>query len=121
MHSATQKVKDMASTAKEKLKQCTSKAEEKAETATAHTRLGKEIAHERGKAREAEAKDRRCDLSAFRDRRFCISNDWNSQSFVLDNRHCESHVSNNGHSSCRREVSLISESTESCMTGVLPT
>ncbi|KAH0862802.1 hypothetical protein Bca4012_092763 [Brassica carinata] len=56
MQSAKQKLSDLASTAKKKMVICRAKAEEKAEKARAQTKEEKKVAHERRKAREAEAK-----------------------------------------------------------------
>lgn len=56
MHAAKEKVSNIASAAKEKVKMCTARGEEKAEMATARTAEERAIAHERRKAKEAEAK-----------------------------------------------------------------
>ncbi|KAL6979847.1 hypothetical protein U1Q18_021504 [Sarracenia purpurea var. burkii] len=55
MHSAKEKLSNVASAAKEHVDIYKAKAEEKAEKATARTKGDKEVAHERRKAKEAEA------------------------------------------------------------------
>ncbi|KAF5477752.1 hypothetical protein F2P56_004368 [Juglans regia] len=56
MHSAKEKLSNVASAAKEHVNICTAKVEEKAEKAAARTEKEKKIAVERRKAKEAEAK-----------------------------------------------------------------
>ncbi|PIA39890.1 hypothetical protein AQUCO_02600383v1 [Aquilegia coerulea] len=56
METVKEKVSNAAAVAKEKAKLYEAKVQEKAETATAKTREEKELAHERRKAKEAEAK-----------------------------------------------------------------
>ncbi|XP_047983743.1 late embryogenesis abundant protein 6 [Salvia hispanica] len=56
MQSAKQKAADAAAVAKEHVEILRAKAQEKAEKAAAPTKEGREIAHERRKVKEAEAK-----------------------------------------------------------------
>ncbi|TKY55563.1 seed maturation protein [Spatholobus suberectus] len=56
MQSSKEKLRNMASAAKEHVDIYKAKIDEKAEKATARTEEGKVIAHERAKAKEAEAK-----------------------------------------------------------------
>ncbi|CAM8982966.1 unnamed protein product [Rhodiola kirilowii] len=56
MHSAKEKVSNMESVTKEKVKMCAAKGEENAEMTTAMTSEERAIAHERRKAKEAQAK-----------------------------------------------------------------
>nr|XP_043630811.1 late embryogenesis abundant protein 18 [Erigeron canadensis] len=56
MHSVKEKVSNAASAAKAHVESYKAKMEEKAEKATARTEEEKEIAHQRRKAKEAEAK-----------------------------------------------------------------
>ncbi|KAJ9536869.1 hypothetical protein OSB04_029602 [Centaurea solstitialis] len=56
MHSVKEKVSNAASSAKAHVETYKAKLEEKAENATARTHEEKEIAHQRRKAKEAEAK-----------------------------------------------------------------
>ncbi|OMO77256.1 Late Embryogenesis Abundant protein [Corchorus capsularis] len=55
MQTVKEKISNMASSAKEHMKICTAKAEEKMEKSTARTEEEKRIAHERRKAKEAQA------------------------------------------------------------------
>ncbi|ESQ52142.1 hypothetical protein EUTSA_v10017485mg [Eutrema salsugineum] len=56
MHSAKEKISDMASTAKEKLNISEAKAQGHAEKTMARTSKEKKMAHEREKSKEAQAK-----------------------------------------------------------------
>ncbi|KAF3324812.1 late embryogenesis abundant protein D-113 [Carex littledalei] len=56
MQGAKEKAKDLVSSAKAKVKEQEAKVEEKLEKATARSEVQKEIAHERSKAKIAEAK-----------------------------------------------------------------